>query len=114
MANTSHNQQNDVSSVISALGVKAFKLIGSFAKLGYGLILNGIFSFVEWRIQMRNYTESILSKGGFSDSNIDELIEMVWDSRFKHNGESHTMREWAVKYQQETRTKQHNINLQKT
>ena len=95
------DQLNDVTTVVAALGVRAFKLIGSFCKLGYGLILNGIYSYNKWRQQIRSHTESILSNAGFSEADIDEFIEMVWDAPFKYNGVSLTMREWAAKLEAE-------------
>lgn len=99
--NTSSRDKKDVASAISTLGVKSFKVLHEVCDNGYDMLLKGYRSYNEWRMQLRAHTHDLLSQLGFSEDNIDELFEMVWDSTYTYYEETLTMREWAAKLEAE-------------
>ncbi len=68
---------------------------------GVALIDEGIFRVKDWIKNIREAIGEDMKGMKFSDKDIDDFIEEMWNSKYTMNGETHTIGEWAGIYGQE-------------
>ena len=68
---------------------------------GVALIDEGIFRVKDWIKNIREAIGEDMKGMKFSDKDIDDFIEEMWNSKYTMNGETHTIGEWADIYGQE-------------
>ena len=68
---------------------------------GVALIDEGIFRVKDWIKNIREAIGEDMKGMKFSDKDIDDFIEEMWDSKYTMNGETHTIGEWAGIYGRE-------------
>ena len=91
----------DVTTLIAGLGVNAAKVIFHVCRIGYALIAKGFRAYKKWRQQVKTTTTPVLTALGFSEADIDEFIDLLWDHPFTFNGERRKLSEWAAKLEAE-------------
>ena len=85
----------DPASLLALFGVQfTIKVIPATARLGYGLLQNGIHKLKEWKAKMHEYLDKYLGSK-LTEEQIDDYIEMMWDYSFKSDGKVHKLSEWA-------------------
>lgn len=85
----------DPASLLALFGVQfTIKVIPATARLGYGLLQNGIHKLKEWKAKMHEYLDEYLGTK-LTEEQIDDYIEMMWDYSFKSDGKVHKLSEWA-------------------
>ena len=85
----------DPASLLALFGVQfTIKVIPATARLGYGLLQNGIHKLKEWKAKMHEYLDKYLGTK-LTEEQIDDYIEMMWDYSFKSDGKVHKLSEWA-------------------
>ena len=90
------NEDIDVSK-LSPEKVSIFsKLVTAGAKLGYRLIQRGNTDFAQWREAWLDKVGEGLANAGFSNHNIYELIESIWEDRYvTENGTGASLKNFA-------------------
>lgn len=68
---------------------------------GVALIDEGVFRVKDWIKNIREAIGEDMEGMKFSDKDIDDFIEEMWNSKYTMNGETHTIGEWADIYGQE-------------
>lgn len=68
---------------------------------GVALIDEGIFRVKDWIKNIREAIGEDMKGMKFSDKDIDDFIEEMWNSKYTMNGETHTIGEWAGIYGRE-------------
>ncbi len=68
---------------------------------GVALIDEGVFRVKDWIKNIREAIGEDMKGMKFSDKDIDDFIEEMWNSKYTMNGETHTIGEWAGIYGQE-------------
>lgn len=68
---------------------------------GVALIDEGIFRVKDWIKNIREAIGEDMKGMKFSDKDIDDFIEEMWNSKYTMNGETHTIGEWADIYGRE-------------
>ena len=72
------------------------KLVTAEAKLGYRLIQRGNTNFAQWREAWLDKVGEGLANAGFSNHNIYELIESIWEDRYvSENGTGASLKNFA-------------------
>ena len=65
---------------------------------GMAVIDQGIYKIKDWFNHIRETFGESLKDCGFSDNDIDEFIEEMWNSKMEMDGEIHTIGEWCGIY----------------
>ena len=68
---------------------------------GVALIDEGVFRVKDWIKNIREAIGEDMKGMKFSDKDIDDFIEEMWNSKYTMNGETHTIGEWASIYGRE-------------
>ena len=68
---------------------------------GVALIDEGIYRVKDWIKNIREAIGEDMKGMKFSDKDIDDFIEEMWNSKYTMNGETHTIGEWAGIYGRE-------------
>ena len=72
------------------------ELIEAGAELGYTL-LDGVETKEAWKEQMRGMIgEQLKDATGYTDAEVDELLEDLWNAPFEQDGQEKTVAEWAA------------------
>ena len=72
------------------------KILATSARLGYQFLKKGIRSLQNFRNKLREVIGDPLKKVvGYSDAEIDEFINEIWDAPYTMDGETHKISEWA-------------------
>lgn len=72
------------------------KILATAARLGYQFLKKGFRSLQNFRNKLREVIGDPLKKiVGYSDAEIDEFINEIWDAPYTMNGETHKISEWA-------------------
>lgn len=73
------------------------KCIEAGAELGYAFIQEGVTRFAQWAKTMREILAKPLNDAaGFTDAEIDDFIQELWDSPIEDAGRTMRLREWAA------------------
>lgn len=70
-------------------------------RYGMAVIKDGLYKLKDWVKDIRGAVEEDLKDIGLSDNDIDDFINEMWKSKFKMDGEVHTIEEWAGIYGRE-------------
>ena len=77
-------------------GDKSIALMSSATKIGYAILLKGIYTFSGWSKMIHYYLDgNAFSKIPLSQEQVEEFICDVWNYPYTDNNEIHTIREWA-------------------
>lgn len=72
------------------------KILATAARLGYQFLKKGFRSLQNFREKIREVIGDPLKQVvGYSDAEIDEFINEIWDAPYTMNGETHKISEWA-------------------
>ncbi len=75
------------------------ELMKAVKRYGMSLIDQGIYKVKEWMGNVHDAIHDDMSDMGFSDKDIDEFIEEMWNSKMPMDGEVHTIAEWSSIYE---------------
>ncbi len=74
------------------------ELMKAVKRYGMSLIDQGIFKVKDWMSNIREGIHDDMKAIGFSDKDIDDFIEEMWNSKMTMDGETHTISEWSSIY----------------
>ena len=77
------------------------ELMKAVKRYGMALIDKGIYKMKDWIGNIREGIHDEMKEIGFSDSDIDDFIKEMWNSKMTLDGESHTIAEWSAIYGKE-------------
>lgn len=67
-------------------------------RYGMSLIDQGIYKIKDWMSNIREGIYDDMKAIGFTDKDIDDFIEEMWNSKMPMDGETHTIAEWSTIY----------------
>ncbi len=76
------------------------ELMKAVKRYGMSLIDQGIYKIKDWMNNIREGIYEDMKAIGFSDRDIDDFIEEMWNSKMPMDGETHTIAEWCSIYGQ--------------
>ena len=74
------------------------ELMKAVKRYGMSLIDQGIYKIKDWMGNIREGIYDEMKAIGFSDKDIDDFIEEMWNSKMPMDGETHTIAEWCSIY----------------
>ncbi len=74
------------------------ELMKAVKRYGMSLIDQGIYKIKDWMNNIREGIYDDMKSIGFSDKDIDDFIEEMWNSKMPMDGETHTIAEWCSIY----------------
>ena len=74
------------------------ELMKAVKRYGMSLIDQGIYKIKDWMNNIREGIHDDMKAIGFSDKDIDDFIEEMWNSKMTMDGETHTISEWSSIY----------------
>lgn len=79
------------------------EIVAAGAKVGYVLLKKGAYAFQEWADTLKKYIGGKLKEAGLLESDIDELITSMWDTKVRdESGNRRKISELAVDYGKKT------------
>lgn len=79
------------------------EIVAAGAKVGYVLLKRGAYAFKEWADTLKKYIGGKLREAGLQDSDIDELVGSMWDTKVRdENGSRKKISEFAKEYAKNT------------
>ena len=74
------------------------ELMKAVKRYGMSLIDQGIYKVKDWMNNIREGIYDDMKAIGFTDRDIDDFIEEMWNSKMPMDGETHTIAEWSAIY----------------
>lgn len=74
------------------------ELMKAVKRYGMSLIDQGIYKIKDWMSNIREGIYDDMKAIGFTDKDIDDFIEEMWNSKMPMDGETHTIAEWSTIY----------------
>ncbi len=74
------------------------ELMKAVKRYGMSLIDQGIYKIKDWMKNIREGIYDDMKAIGFSDKDIDDFIDEMWNSKMPMDGETHTIAEWCSIY----------------
>ncbi len=74
------------------------ELMKAVKRYGMSLIDQGIYKVKDWMSNIREGIYDDMKAIGFTDKDIDDFIEEMWNSKMPMDGETHTIAEWSTIY----------------
>lgn len=74
------------------------ELMKAVKRYGMSLIDQGIYKVKDWMNNIREGIYDDMKAIGFTDRDIDDFIEEMWNSKMPMDGETHTIAEWSTIY----------------
>lgn len=74
------------------------ELMKAVKRYGMSLIDQGIYKVKDWMNNIREGIYDDMKAIGFTDKDIDDFIEEMWNSKMPMDGETHTIAEWSAIY----------------
>ena len=74
------------------------ELMKAVKRYGMSLIDQGIYKVKDWMNNIRDGIYDDMKAIGFTDRDIDDFIEEMWNSKMPMDGETHTIAEWSAIY----------------
>ena len=74
------------------------ELMKAVKRYGMSLIDQGIYKVKDWMNNIREGIYDDMKAIGFTDKDIDDFIEEMWNSKMPMDGETHTIAEWSTIY----------------
>ncbi len=74
------------------------ELMKAVKRYGMSLIDQGIYKVKDWMNNIRDGIYDDMKAIGFTDRDIDDFIEEMWNSKMPMDGETHTIAEWSTIY----------------
>lgn len=76
------------------------EIVAAGAKVGYVLLKKGIYTLREWADALKKYIGGKLKEAGLQDSDIDELVNAMWDTKVKdESGNRKKVSEFAKEHE---------------
>ena len=96
-------RKSSLSLSIIGLNSEEIEIIGRMivagVRLGHAYLREGITRFNDWRNAIRGViAEPMREATGFTDGQVDEFIQELWDSPFTYNGRTMPLSKWAAEY----------------